>query len=221
MTRYVIGPDVALSLSDREAVIPDEHQLVARTPLRSLFGRDPVRMFGCFGPLTVWVVAVASAQKVVVDPMAITVYSMFAWCGCPGPRSHAAKVEPDMLRVITAEEGTPAKPLGSRRLALCNQPTFTPTRPPPADSDRRGATNFSCSQAPSPTSFSTTTRSPPTKSSIGQMSAAGRVTLKVAPVPGPSLWAVTRPRCSWTSARTMARPIPDPPRSRSRAASAR
>jgi predicted nucleic acid-binding protein len=35
MTRYVIGPDVALRLADEQAVIPDEHQLVAPTLLRS------------------------------------------------------------------------------------------------------------------------------------------------------------------------------------------
>jgi predicted nucleic acid-binding protein len=35
MTRYVISPDVALRLADDEAVIPDEHQLLAPTLLRS------------------------------------------------------------------------------------------------------------------------------------------------------------------------------------------
>jgi predicted nucleic acid-binding protein len=35
MTRYVIGPDVALRLAHDEAVIPDEHQLLAPTLLRS------------------------------------------------------------------------------------------------------------------------------------------------------------------------------------------
>ena len=35
MTRYVIGPDVALHLARDEAVIPDEHQLLAPTLLRS------------------------------------------------------------------------------------------------------------------------------------------------------------------------------------------
>ena len=35
MTRYVIGPDVALRLADDEAVIPAEHQLLAPTLLRS------------------------------------------------------------------------------------------------------------------------------------------------------------------------------------------
>jgi predicted nucleic acid-binding protein len=35
MTRYVIGPDVALRLARDEAVIPAEHQLVAPTLLRS------------------------------------------------------------------------------------------------------------------------------------------------------------------------------------------
>jgi predicted nucleic acid-binding protein len=35
VTRYVIGPDVALRLARDEAVIPDEHQLVAPTLLRS------------------------------------------------------------------------------------------------------------------------------------------------------------------------------------------
>ena len=35
MTRYVIGPDVALRLAHDEAVIPDQHQLVAPTLLRS------------------------------------------------------------------------------------------------------------------------------------------------------------------------------------------
>lgn len=35
MTRYVIGPDVALRLAQDEAVIAGEHQLVAPTLLRS------------------------------------------------------------------------------------------------------------------------------------------------------------------------------------------
>jgi predicted nucleic acid-binding protein len=35
MTRYVIGPDVALRLAQEAAVIPDEHQLVAPTLIRS------------------------------------------------------------------------------------------------------------------------------------------------------------------------------------------
>lgn len=35
MTRYVIGPDVALRLARDEVVIPDEHQLLAPTLLRS------------------------------------------------------------------------------------------------------------------------------------------------------------------------------------------
>ncbi|MGC1210654.1 MAG: hypothetical protein WA890_05190 [Micromonospora sp.] len=35
MTRYVIGPDVALQLARDETVIPDEHQLLAPTLLRS------------------------------------------------------------------------------------------------------------------------------------------------------------------------------------------
>lgn len=35
MTRYVISPDVALRLARDEAVIPDEHQLLAPTLLRS------------------------------------------------------------------------------------------------------------------------------------------------------------------------------------------
>ena len=35
MTKYVIGPDVALRLAHDEAVIPDEHQLLAPTLLRS------------------------------------------------------------------------------------------------------------------------------------------------------------------------------------------
>ena len=35
MTRYVIGPDVAVQLARAEAVIPDEHQLLAPTLLRS------------------------------------------------------------------------------------------------------------------------------------------------------------------------------------------
>jgi predicted nucleic acid-binding protein len=35
MTRYVISPDVALRLAHDQAVIPDEHQLLAPTLLRS------------------------------------------------------------------------------------------------------------------------------------------------------------------------------------------
>ncbi len=35
MTRYVIGPDVALRLASDEAVIPAEHRLVAPTLIRS------------------------------------------------------------------------------------------------------------------------------------------------------------------------------------------
>jgi len=35
MTKYVIGPDVALRLAHDDAVIPDEHQLLAPTLLRS------------------------------------------------------------------------------------------------------------------------------------------------------------------------------------------
>jgi predicted nucleic acid-binding protein len=35
MTKYVIGPDVALRLAHDGAVIPDEHQLLAPTLLRS------------------------------------------------------------------------------------------------------------------------------------------------------------------------------------------
>ena len=35
MTRYVIGPEVALRLARDEVVIPDEHQLLAPTLLRS------------------------------------------------------------------------------------------------------------------------------------------------------------------------------------------
>ena len=35
MTKYVIGPDMALRLAHDEAVIPDEHQLLAPTLLRS------------------------------------------------------------------------------------------------------------------------------------------------------------------------------------------
>ena len=35
MTRYVIGPDVAMRLAHDQAVISDEHQLVAPTLLRS------------------------------------------------------------------------------------------------------------------------------------------------------------------------------------------
>ena len=35
MTKYVIGPDVALRLAHEEAVIPDEHQVLAPTLLRS------------------------------------------------------------------------------------------------------------------------------------------------------------------------------------------
>lgn len=35
MTKYVIGPDVALRLAHDESAIPDEHQLLAPTLLRS------------------------------------------------------------------------------------------------------------------------------------------------------------------------------------------
>jgi hypothetical protein len=35
LTRFVIGPDVALRLAHDEVVIPDEHQLLAPTLLRS------------------------------------------------------------------------------------------------------------------------------------------------------------------------------------------
>jgi predicted nucleic acid-binding protein len=35
LTRYVIGPDVALRLAHDEAVIPDEHEILAPTLLRS------------------------------------------------------------------------------------------------------------------------------------------------------------------------------------------
>ncbi len=35
MTKYVIGPEVALRLAHDEVVIPDEHQLLAPTLLRS------------------------------------------------------------------------------------------------------------------------------------------------------------------------------------------
>ena len=35
MTRYVIGPDVALRLAEQEAVVAERHQLVAPTLLRS------------------------------------------------------------------------------------------------------------------------------------------------------------------------------------------
>ncbi len=35
MTKYVIGPDVALRLAHDEVVIPDEHQLLAPTLFRS------------------------------------------------------------------------------------------------------------------------------------------------------------------------------------------
>ena len=35
MTKFVIGPDVALRLAHDEVVIPDEHQLLAPTLLRS------------------------------------------------------------------------------------------------------------------------------------------------------------------------------------------
>jgi predicted nucleic acid-binding protein len=35
MTRYVIGPDVAIRLADERAVIGDEHQILAPTLLRS------------------------------------------------------------------------------------------------------------------------------------------------------------------------------------------
>ena len=35
MTKYVIGPDVALALAERDAVIPPQHRLLAPTLLRS------------------------------------------------------------------------------------------------------------------------------------------------------------------------------------------
>ena len=35
MTKYVIGPDVALALAERHAVIPNQHPLLAPTLLRS------------------------------------------------------------------------------------------------------------------------------------------------------------------------------------------
>ncbi|WP_433220517.1 type II toxin-antitoxin system VapC family toxin [Microtetraspora malaysiensis] len=35
LTKYVIGPDVALRLAHNETVIPDEHQILAPTLLRS------------------------------------------------------------------------------------------------------------------------------------------------------------------------------------------
>ena len=35
MTRYVIGPDVAIHLADEEAVIPDGHHMLAPALLRS------------------------------------------------------------------------------------------------------------------------------------------------------------------------------------------
>jgi predicted nucleic acid-binding protein len=35
MTRYVIGPDVAMRLSHERAAVPDEHQVLAPTLLRS------------------------------------------------------------------------------------------------------------------------------------------------------------------------------------------
>ena len=35
MTRYVIGPDVALALAERKAKIPGHHRLLAPTLLRS------------------------------------------------------------------------------------------------------------------------------------------------------------------------------------------
>jgi predicted nucleic acid-binding protein len=35
LTRYVIGPDVALRLAQQRAAIPDEHQILAPTLLRS------------------------------------------------------------------------------------------------------------------------------------------------------------------------------------------
>ena len=35
MTRYVIGPDVAIRLAHDQAMIPDQHQLMAPTLLRS------------------------------------------------------------------------------------------------------------------------------------------------------------------------------------------
>ena len=68
-----------------------------------LFGRDPVRVFGWIGPLAVWVAAVAFGQKVVVDPTAITVYSMFRVVRVPRSAIARGRVEPDMLRVITSD----------------------------------------------------------------------------------------------------------------------
>jgi predicted nucleic acid-binding protein len=35
MTKYVIGPDIALALAERDAVIPPQHRLLAPTLLRS------------------------------------------------------------------------------------------------------------------------------------------------------------------------------------------
>ena len=35
MTKYVIGPDVALALAERDAVVPPQHRLLAPTLLRS------------------------------------------------------------------------------------------------------------------------------------------------------------------------------------------
>lgn len=35
MTRYVIGPDVALALAERQATVPPQHRLLAPTLLRS------------------------------------------------------------------------------------------------------------------------------------------------------------------------------------------
>ncbi len=55
----------------------------------------------------------------------------------------------------------------------------------------------------------------------GRLQAAGRSSTKVAPVPGPALSAQARPPIASASARTIARPIPDPPDARLRAASTR
>lgn len=49
----------------------------------------------------------------------------------------------------------------------------------------------------------------------------GSAMVKVVPVPGPWLSAVIWPPCASTRALAMARPIPDPPWSRSRAVSTR
>jgi hypothetical protein len=40
--------------------------------------------------------------------------------------------------------------------------------------------------------------------------AAGKRMTNSLPWPGPSLWALTSPPCSWTSERTRFRPIPSP-----------